>query len=43
MSNKTDFDVDSDATKTQIKNGIPNLLKTRKLNKKVLSQFMDLV
>ena len=43
LSNKTDFDVDSDATKTQIKNAFSKSLKAKALNKKVLSQFMDLV
>ena len=43
LSTDTDFDVDEGATKAQIKSAFAKNLKAKALNKKVLSQFMDLV
>ena len=43
LNTDTDFDVDEGATKAQIKNAFAKNLKAKALNKKVLSQFMDLV
>tara|TARA_B100001142_G_scaffold131600_1_gene133191 strand:+ start:58783 stop:60864 length:2082 start_codon:yes stop_codon:yes gene_type:complete len=39
----TDFDVETGATKAKIKSAFAKNLKAKALNKKVLSQFMDLV
>ena len=39
----TDFDVDEGASKAKIKSAFVKNLKAKALNKKVLSQFMDLV
>ena len=38
-----EFNVDEDATKAQIKKAFVKSLKTKKLNKKVLGEFMELV
>tara|TARA_R110000868_G_scaffold140657_8_gene356544 strand:- start:963 stop:3107 length:2145 start_codon:yes stop_codon:yes gene_type:complete len=43
LSNDAEFEVASDATKTQIKSAFVKSLKTKKMNKKVLSEFMELV
>jgi|TARA_R100000005_G_scaffold95441_1_gene76873 hypothetical protein len=43
LETDTSFDVSVDATKTQIKRAFMKSLKGKALNKKVLSQFMDLV
>ena len=43
LSQDAGFDVDDDATKAQIKRAFVKSLKVKKLNKKVLSQFMELV
>lgn len=43
LETDTTFDVSVDATKTQIKRAFMKSLKGKALNKKVLSQFMDLV
>ena len=43
LSQDAEFDVDDDATKAQIKRAFVKSLKVKKLNKKVLSQFMELV
>ena len=43
LSNDTDFDVEEGATKTKIKTAFAKNLKAKSLNKKVLSQFMELV
>ena len=43
LSQDAEFDVDDDATKAQIKRAFVKSLKTKKLNKRVLSEFMDLV
>ena len=43
LSNDAEFEVASDATKTQIKSAFVKSLKTKKMNKKVLGEFMELV
>jgi hypothetical protein len=43
LNTDTDFDVESGATKSKIKTAFAKNLKAKALNKKVLSQFMDLV
>ena len=43
LSADTDFDVDDSATKAQIKKAFVKSLKTKKLNKKVLGEFIELV
>ena len=43
LSQDTEFDVDEDATKAQIKSAFVKSLKTKKLNKKLLGEFITLV
>ena len=43
LSQDTEFDVAEDATKSQIKSAFVKSLKTKKLNKKVLGEFISLV
>jgi hypothetical protein len=43
LSQDADFDVANDATKAQIKTAFVKSLKTKKLNKKVLGEFISLV
>ena len=43
LSQDTEFDVKEDATKAQIKSAFAKSLKTKKLNKKVLGEFISLV
>ena len=43
LAQDAEFDVDSDATKAQIKRAFVKSLKTKKLNKKVLGEFIELV
>ncbi len=43
LAEDTEFDVDDDATKAQIKRAFVKSLKTKKLNKKVLGEFISLV
>ena len=43
LSNDVEFDVEEGASKTKIKTAFAKNLKAKSLNKKVLSQFMDLV
>ena len=43
LADDTEFDVDEDATKAQIKRAFVKSLKVKKLNKKVLSEFISLV
>jgi len=43
LSQETEFDVAEDATKSQIKSAFVKSLKTKKLNKKVLGEFISLV
>ena len=43
LSNDDEFDVDEDATKAQIKRAFVKSLKNKKMNKKVLGEFVELV
>ena len=43
LSQDTEFEVAEDATKSQIKSAFVRSLKTKKLNKKVLGEFISLV
>jgi hypothetical protein len=43
LSNGVEFEVQEDATKTQIKKAFVKSLGAKKLNKKVLSEFMNLI
>ena len=43
LSQDSEFDVDEDATKAQIKKAFAKSLKVKKLNKKVLGEFIELV
>jgi hypothetical protein len=43
LANDTEFEVAEDATKTQIKTAFVKSLKSKKMNKKVLGEFMELV
>jgi len=43
LSQDAEFDVNEDATKAQIKRAFVKSLKTKKLNKKVLGEFVELV
>ena len=43
LANDTEFEVAFDATKTQIKSAFVKSLKSKKMNKKVLGEFMELV
>ena len=43
LANDDDFEVDNEATKAQIKRAFVKSLKTKKMNKKVLGEFIELV
>jgi ribosomal protein L23 len=43
LSQNSEFEVDEDATKAKIKSAFIKSLKTKKLNKKVLGEFISLV
>ena len=43
LAEDAEFEVDDDATKAQIKKAFVKSLKTKKLNKKVLGEFVELV
>ena len=43
LADDTEFEVKEDATKAQIKRAFVKSLKTKKLNKKVLGEFVSLV
>ena len=43
LSKEVSFDVDDSATKTQIRNAFKKSLSTKKMNKKVLSEFVELI
>jgi hypothetical protein len=43
MNQDTDFEVKEDATKTQIKTAFVKSLRTKKMNKKVLGEFIELI
>lgn len=43
LSRSSEFEVSENASKTQIKSAFINSLKTKKMNKKILSEFIELV
>jgi ribosomal protein L23 len=43
LSQDTEFEVAEDATKTQIKSAFAKSLKSKKMNKKILGEFVELV
>ena len=43
LSNQSEFDVNTDATKTQIKNAFVKSLRSKKMNKKILNEFIELI
>jgi ribosomal protein L23 len=43
LANDTEFEVAEDATKSQIKTAFVKSLKSKKMNKKVLGEFVELV
>jgi hypothetical protein len=43
LTNDTEFDVAEDATKSQIKSAFVKSLKSKKMNKKVLGEFVELI
>jgi hypothetical protein len=43
LSNNTEFEVNEDATKTQIKSAFVKSLKSKKMNKKILNEFVSLI
>ena len=43
LGNDTDFEVKEDATKAQIKKAFNKSLKNKKMNKKILGEFIELV
>jgi hypothetical protein len=43
LSSETEFDVADDATKAQIKSAFVKSLKSKKMNKKVLGEFIELI
>ena len=43
LSSDSEFDVDDGATKTQIKSAFVKSLRTKKMNKKILNEFIELV
>ena len=43
LSNDDEFEVQDDATKAQIKRAFVKSLKNKKMNKKILGEFIELV
>jgi hypothetical protein len=43
LSQETEFEVSDDASKSQIKSAFVKSLKSKKMNKKVLGEFIELV
>ena len=43
LAQDADFEVAEDATKTQIKSAFAKSLKSKKMNKKILGEFVELV
>ena len=43
LNNDSQFDVEEGATKAKIKSAFIKSLKTKKLNKKVLNEFVELI
>ena len=43
LSNNSEFDVDEGASKAKIKSAFAKSLKSKKMNKKVLGEFIELI
>jgi predicted HAD superfamily hydrolase len=43
LANDSEFDVDDGATKAKIKSAFVKSLKSKKMNKKVLGEFIELI
>ena len=43
LQNDSQFEVSDNATKVQIKNAFQKSLKSKKMNKKILTEFVELV
>jgi ribosomal protein L23 len=43
LSQTAEFDVGEDATKAQIKRAFTKSLSTKKMNKKILNEFVELI
>ena len=43
LSNESEFDISNNATKTQIKNAFAKSLKSKKMNRKILGEFVELL
>ena len=43
LSNESEFDISNNATKTQIKNAFAKSLKSKKMNRKILGEFVELI
>ena len=43
LDNDVEFEVNEDATKAQIRSAFKKTLKSKSMNKKILSEFVDLV
>ena len=43
LANESEFEVQGDATKAQIRSAFKKTLKSKSMNKKILSEFVDLV
>ena len=43
LANESEFEVDDDASKAQIKKSFMKSLKNKKMNKKILNEFVDLI
>ena len=43
LNSDTDFEVNEDASKAQIKRAFAKSLKSKKMNKKILGEFIELV
>ena len=43
MNQDSEFDVKEDATKSQIKSAFVKSLRSKKMNKKVLGEFIELI
>ena len=41
LSNESEFDISNNATKTQIKNAFAKSLKSKKMNRKILGEFVE--
>ena len=43
LASESEFDVDEDASKAQIKKSFMKSLQNKKMNKKILNEFVDLI